>query len=470
MEQDTFKLFSDNLDELNKQLLKYEEEALLVKRIYPPSNICQETSRLGGLPNLPPHMEWPRAFSRKDSRLNIPLHFLAQINCLELPQTNHLPKQGTLFFFADISRDMVWDIEDPTSYCRVLYDPSSDIYPEVRQPPEDLEITRGTWSKKPIKYYPGWPIEFFKMRSWPVTSSYPYRWWENKDTKPYDRLRYTKVVSELFRVFPMPLASQDWKTVGFKKIASNLSYCFLPTDFASNFQYTWGMVQIFASIIKDRCQDKITKGSTYTKSSINQAVDFDYENILNDADRWLKRSMEKDFFLALSHDPSKGNDEKRSFEGWLRAITNVIQDYSSRFRSITEITAPVMGRAIHESMSQIILLSAQDCRLRSLIPKSVYQAMENDHLILQAVPDTNNQNNFWNIYATSNAHQMLGWTSTAQDFSFSTEENKTVLLQLESDRILDFLFCDCGEITFIINKDDLQNNYFENVYAITSGG
>jgi uncharacterized protein YwqG len=69
-------------------------------------------SKLGGLPTLPPGIEWPRQLQS-----GTPLHFLAQIDLSHLPPTPlervrkapALPKAGLLFFFADMVEEMLWD-------------------------------------------------------------------------------------------------------------------------------------------------------------------------------------------------------------------------------------------------------------------------------------------------------------------------------------------------------------------------
>jgi Domain of unknown function (DUF1963) len=63
-------------------------------------------SRLGGLPSLPDHIEWPR-----QTASGTPLHFRAQSD----PSTPldpaiddvRLPSHGMLFFFADIEEEML---------------------------------------------------------------------------------------------------------------------------------------------------------------------------------------------------------------------------------------------------------------------------------------------------------------------------------------------------------------------------
>ncbi|MEO1703505.1 MAG: YwqG family protein [Pseudomonadota bacterium] len=80
------------------------------------------TSFLGGLPQLHPDQEWPKAPE------GTPLHFLAQIDCSQLPKfpQNPLPETGTLFFFGKVDEEQIWDPPGrwsfkPAGTSRVLY-------------------------------------------------------------------------------------------------------------------------------------------------------------------------------------------------------------------------------------------------------------------------------------------------------------------------------------------------------------
>ena len=64
----------------------------------------RQKSKLGGNPNLPDSIAWPV------NPQGIPLDFLAQIYCPDLPGGLGLPDTGTLFFFYD-AEEMPWEGE-----------------------------------------------------------------------------------------------------------------------------------------------------------------------------------------------------------------------------------------------------------------------------------------------------------------------------------------------------------------------
>ena len=95
-------------------------------------------SKMGGVPDLPAGMEWPR---RSDG---VALTFIAQINFAEVHPFDldgKLPERGMLWFFYDCSDEgMPWgfDSADADGW-QVHYAETADLEPV--EAPEDLEVT-----------------------------------------------------------------------------------------------------------------------------------------------------------------------------------------------------------------------------------------------------------------------------------------------------------------------------------------
>jgi uncharacterized protein YwqG len=128
---------AENL-EIEAVLAKYRVPAILLHRPYPPIELPQVRSRLGGLPNLPEGTDWP--YGRDYQGNAVPLHFLAQIDCAELPPIDaRLPTTGMLFFFARDDEEQVWGYEsDPHDDGRVIYAPHVSDVQGVRIAPTNL--------------------------------------------------------------------------------------------------------------------------------------------------------------------------------------------------------------------------------------------------------------------------------------------------------------------------------------------
>lgn len=91
-------------------------------------------SRFGGLPLLSSRMEWPRDPAGR------PLHFLAEIDCVELPWHGMLPNRGTISFFGRDDEEQIWEdnVDVPTMNCAVVYDDADPAARSLRDPPGDL--------------------------------------------------------------------------------------------------------------------------------------------------------------------------------------------------------------------------------------------------------------------------------------------------------------------------------------------
>ncbi|MEP6019296.1 MAG: DUF1963 domain-containing protein [Paracoccaceae bacterium] len=91
-------------------------------------------TQIGGLPRLAPDIAWPEHLGTGK-----PLHFLAQINLAEVPETADtavLPREGTLWFFLNLSF-----LDGETVSPRVLYRPNCDpTWPRAPQPDTLPEI------------------------------------------------------------------------------------------------------------------------------------------------------------------------------------------------------------------------------------------------------------------------------------------------------------------------------------------
>ena len=117
-------------DELEETALP----AVLVRRSDLPVPLTNPArSFFGGLPRLPPQLEWPTAeVSANKTSETVALTFVAQIDLAEVPGSgwSPLPKRGTLYFFC--SSVFVGEGRPP---CRVLYSTArGDAYPTARHP------------------------------------------------------------------------------------------------------------------------------------------------------------------------------------------------------------------------------------------------------------------------------------------------------------------------------------------------
>jgi uncharacterized protein YwqG len=111
----------------------------------------KRASKFGGLPVLSSDTDWPRDPKGRA------LHFLAQIDCEELPWHGRLPNVGMLSFFGRDDEEQLWsdDTDDPTENCVVLYEHADPANRSIRHAPPDLTPIGGGL-RRAADYEPIW--------------------------------------------------------------------------------------------------------------------------------------------------------------------------------------------------------------------------------------------------------------------------------------------------------------------------
>ncbi len=124
------------------------------------------SSRLGGLPDLPPGVDWPRR-----DLVGTPLAFLAQVNLAEVAPADLervLPATGILYFFVDPEDYFDFAPGDQDRW-RVLY--SESIPTEGPTPaPSDLGDA-GRFPTYSVTSVPEWSLHHARVDDLPLTDS-----------------------------------------------------------------------------------------------------------------------------------------------------------------------------------------------------------------------------------------------------------------------------------------------------------
>ena len=166
---------------IEKIIDREAKQAIRLKRHWPPGKPHSGNSWLGGLPTLPAELSWPT-----NEKTGLSMHHLAQIDLSDLPQLNEgarLPTKGTLWFFADIDEEVVWDDGPDTTHSRVLFWPESVVGLPAAPVPDNLpevdhscgEMTGMCNNYRPPKFsvYPRWPVTAHETLAWEFSDSYP---------------------------------------------------------------------------------------------------------------------------------------------------------------------------------------------------------------------------------------------------------------------------------------------------------
>lgn len=130
----------DALLEIDRAMDAMARPCVLMHQVPVEDDAAASHSRLGGLPALPAHYEWPEGrIQHGRTTRAIALPFLAQIDLAEVPDPSGLlPSSGTLFIFADIDGHVLWDQARPDAYRRILYVPNAAADTPLRKPPLHL--------------------------------------------------------------------------------------------------------------------------------------------------------------------------------------------------------------------------------------------------------------------------------------------------------------------------------------------
>lgn len=433
----------NEIEKIEIVMEKYRQPAIMVHRPYPPVGLTEINSYLGGRPRLPRDIDWPLTNN------GIPLHFLAQIDCAELPSTEGLlPDAGVLYFFARIDEEMLWgESGDPADDCRVLFAP---LGTRGLQPPADLpEVQFGLSGPvvdfklpgdPPVQLYPRWPVTLHRISSWPDKSAIGETF-----SVEYQRAVRRARAAEVVRVLGLPVKARstgDWQ----RSLLGSHSQEPRTASSKAPFPQLWVMVDRIARYIMKQSAAKMWRPPE--KNGPNPVV---LREIEAAATSWVAEAARH----RLDRAPDPIVSDK--FANWLRA-TSERQFFEWKVQE-----------ALRKGLASAVQFAASEPEAAALIPTDYYSNMEGHHIPVHVSgPDVRaSGTNRWKI--GENLHQMLGNARSTQT-ARPVERDDILLLQLKSDDGVNFMFCDVGEAEFWINKHDLAARRFDKVFATTCGG
>lgn len=434
------------VSDIEALLAQYRQPAIMLHRPFPPVQLPRINSRLGGLPALPAGCDWPR------STEGMPLHFLAQIDCAELPAgSDALPEEGLLFFFARMDDEQLWGEGDPRDDCRVLFAPSAQG--ETRQAPADLpRIMAGRRDfedyfvlpgEPPFKTFPSWPIMALPIQSWPDESVVPGLPKESHDA--YQHAVHRARAAEAMRVTGMPPLqriapswSRELQEVGGRPNAAG-------PDSEPAFPQIWIIAERIARHVA--CCMKLEEGNLARGHSSRHKPETIRE-VFAEAAKWVELATTR----GLDRVPEDG--EGRHFVAWLRELC----DPEGRDLSWTGY------KAIEAGLLSTIQHAASSPDIAARIPRRYFDQLEAEHA--PATLERRLGAHGWHI--KPRFHQMLGHAGSSQQ-ARGLESGDVLLLQLVSDFGVNFLFWDGGEAEFWISRDDLSAKRFERAWVTICG-
>lgn len=438
----------------------HEQYGILARRPFPPVNLQTAYSQLGGLPDLVSSESWPRASD------GTPLHFLARIDCSELPEARgHLPSTGILQFFARVDGDMDWG-NDSTAHSRVLYNEFRTG--RTTSPPSDLPPIEGGWhrydremrlpTEPERKHYPNWPLVFDSIRTWPLLPYDPSLAVKSADFYvEVDRARAAEIVRAT-GYSTKALLGPRWGHLAFDKNGNREVVLPGRPLRSSAFPQAWILIERISRSLARLAHDEKAKivssqGGSPTKSGadpIGLLEDFDRVHQL--AISWIERAK------VSGLDEPTTEAVATEFMDWLRPLSADCR---------WEIQLLVM-RSVERGMSAAVKYCGGSSKAASLVPVVYMNCLEDEHL-LTSVDSFGIEVDAPRRSIRTAHHQLLGH-APAPNGSGPGSANDVLLLHLVSDGGVDFMFCDCGEIQFWMDAHDLIAKRFDRVRANTQGG
>lgn len=433
--------------EIERLMDLVEEPAILARRPYPPIGLPEVRSQLGGLPLLRSGTDWPRASD------GTPLHFLARIDCAELPHARGpLPARGVLQFFARIDADMDWG-DDAAEYARVLFTDHAEIgWPTAA--PADMPAIQGGWlrydcemrlpNEPRSRVYPHWPLVFDRIRTWPGAPSYP-----NTDLSgPYRDAVGRARAAEIVRTTGFsthPLLRSTWGELG--RDRDGTSIVTLPTTGADAFPQAWiiaeRIARAAACLAVEESNEARTEGRSPREGLDLKGLLADLEILAEEAVEWMHRARRAGLDAAM---PKADAEE---FTDWLTPLS---RDDRSEIQYLA-------SRALQRGMSHAVKYCGGSPRAAALVPPFYMNCLETEHSLPS--PDT------MGIYVApprgsigTEHHQLLGSPRDSEEI---------LLLHLVSDKGVGFMFCDYGSIQFRIKAEDLVAGRFDRATASAQG-
>lgn len=446
-------------EEITDLIADRAQDSILLNRLWPPGAAVTTNSWLGGLPCLPPDMDWPRS-----AETDLPQHFLAQVDCADLPTlngTSPLPRNGLLLFFSDL------DEERLEANHSVLFVPHSRQSVPPRALPDDLpEIDHqggqpNSLTDNPgLRSFPRWPVLPTAVKIWGGQET------AEPKTRDRDYLRLSRAAHDasLAAVMPPPVASEplgsiftsrhrkdaDGNTILTPEGKAIPYTIFDPTALPDGFPFCGTGIDAFVT----RLQQQATRAARRAASE-RSLIDAKWNDT---EEKRARKRAEADQADARAQATAALATDARAVLGTLPALGPVPQERVTRLHGwlsgLLDQPRNLMGNlqtAVSDSLLDLARSAVTDPALAAILPDRVFAAHATSLL-----PSPRHAQ-----------HLMLG---PAQTKTNSTAMSGIRLLCLDSDYGPGMMYCDGGVLEYWISPEDLAARRFDRVRAETAGG
>jgi uncharacterized protein YwqG len=409
-------------------------------RPFPPRNLSSIRSRIGGLPDLPKSIAWPRVASDSDRRVakgGIPLHFLAQLDFSELPRVDaRLPSSGILMFFAHLDEELGWS--GSKNSVRAIFDPRSEG--SRASPPSSITpVFDGR-----DDFHNDFGIEGdlcnTTLQEWPF-------------------------IVAIVETIPGP-AFSDSEAL-YPALLLQRSICeteYLVSQFDGKVSSQFSANVVHTSELGWTTGNANASGTTLTKLAFAEVFchlrlcELLVRRLINLLNRYEQNALAlistgKALLDKLSHSNLNAAASHEHLENW---VTEVVR-------------AQISGVDVPQALKGALLQFVAECGSVVIDKTHIHEK----NFAFAAAAHVLKRSD-WGIHSSDDDesiaffHQCLGhvWTAQGQP---KDSDNALCLLHLKSDYGLGLLICDVGSIQFWITPKDLEAGDFSNVWATTQG-
>ncbi|HJQ56083.1 MAG TPA: DUF1963 domain-containing protein [Vineibacter sp.] len=380
------------------------------------------TSYLGGLPRLAPELEWPRS-----ARGEAALPLGAQIDCAHIPDIpggEGMPGVGTLYFFVD----PLIEGFSGEYWGRVLYSPTPAARLPVSPPPanprlcfEDGYVVSG---------YDEWIDPQFMPERLPTM----FEQWEIEPlvTGGYHSRFQSSALALRLRAQALgrPLATRP--KGGF------VPYGSVPPGYP----WTWYFVEIHAGMLFSRARRCVTelkdpRRAPHYPTELVAELEVELRDIADDAEEWYRRAS------RLPPEAVLEVPDRTAFLAWFDTIEARLAS-AQPWRGQMSSGLAASASTVAEWGARRLIATVADAH--RLLPAAYLEDAR-----------------FRADNGVYGLHQMLGYGKNSQGQADRLGRDHLLLMQLDTDYGIKWLWGDCGTMQFWIKPRDLAERRFDSV-------
>jgi uncharacterized protein YwqG len=458
-------------------------------------DLCKR-SFLGGMPELPIGIRWPR------NAHNEPLHFIAQVDFEEVNDRYNVgfeefdikfPKTGQILLFADAFGESLWD--DDKKAVQVIFLNKDMVGEPIQSSPTDLKgpllgdgnpysLIRSNYQPNVIpgrkpQNLPKTPLSMRMVNITPID-------YDNSDIYLSRHFEIPEAIkSELSEDRNSQLPSLGWPWLVKNKLDEMLHASAI--DIPESYPWNWCFIEQSCQQIHSEIQKLLVSyNNVYSRDKLSSMFKEVLDSTINESEEWIeKASLYKEYEQVSGDTSNKFNNWLKSipkklgnpiplrqtksewtFINWISPDRKYKNDYTLwdklvvGIRSLLGIERKIKDKFLSNIKLEAMLTEALSAGIRSAWP--YLRAQEVSENIPKVIVDRLNIDCMPLNYGDGQLHYMFGAAMEIQDLGNVPDQN-VLLLQIASDKALSLMWGDVGILQVWINAGDLAKGHFENI-------